>query len=345
MAMGESIRPPVLTEERLRELVNRWNDQGWLRIKNLGDKIFVDEIAPRTSCKMRLRSQYEDRAVSEASVPYSGGPIDDHGPPPDPWDLPVRRPTDFEERSETQPRPHTERVTVCASCAGFGRVACSSCNSTGRVNCPSCQGKSYRERQEMRPDPAKGQGATTPVTVQEPCSCHMGQVTCKSCSGHGQITCPTCGGACRTKQFEQVTIAFRSATEHDLIDPTDIPDHLVGASKGEIVAERRAPRLDEPPPVTGDVDQRVRALLKKSHDIDERKTRLLFQHVQVQQIDIQEVRYRYASKSLRLWVYGSDAQVYAPGVPWHWQKLLWIPAGIVGVIAIVGLLVLLTAAR
>lgn len=338
--MSTAIKPAVLSEERTRELINRWNGDGFLRIKNLGDKIFIDEITTARSYNIRLRSQYEERSVSEATVPYRGGPVDEHGRPPDPWDLPVRRPTDFEDRSETVPLPHTERVTMCAACAGFGSIQCTGCAGSGRVRCPRCHGKGYVERQEMRTEHTKGGGQSTGmVTVKESCNCHNGETTCSACNGNGRNTCPTCGGACKTKQFEQVTIAFRAALQTDLLDPTDVPDHLVRAAKGETVTDERAPRLGDVPAIEPEVDQKLRVLLEKSQATNETKSRLLFQQAHVEKVDIQEVRYRYAGKALRLWIYGQDQRIHAPGLPWHWQKLLGIIGGIVGVAVLVGVII------
>lgn len=342
--MGTALQPAVMSEQQVRDLVNRWNGTGFLRIQNLGDKIFIDEIAPRVSYKLQLRSQYEDRSVAQTSVPYTGGPIDEHGQPPDPWDLPLRRPTDFEERTETMALPHTERVRMCAGCAGYGRIDCATCAATGRVQCPACQGKGYREKQEMRTQHEKGGGTTTGmVAVKEPCACHSGEVTCSACGGNGRNTCPTCAGACKTKHFDQVTIAFHAVTASDLLDPTDVPDHLIRAAQGENIVDERAARLDSVPPLQGEVDERVRGLLAKSHAADERKSRLLFQSLKVEQVNIQEVRYRYAGKALRLWVYGDDARVYAPGAPWHWHKLLALIGGIVGAAVLIGIAILALA--
>src|SRR5262245_54816387 len=104
---------PELGEEQARELINRWGAAGFLRLRNMGDKIFIDKITPGTAFTIRLQTHYEQRRVQGAAEPYRGGMVDDRGRPPDPWDVNVRQPASFEERTEIVPIPHTERVQMC----------------------------------------------------------------------------------------------------------------------------------------------------------------------------------------------------------------------------------------
>src|SRR5581483_4535120 len=96
-------RPAALAEEEARAVINRWNDQGYFRIKNLGDKIFIDEIVPRYAYNLRLKTFYEERTVQQVTVAFPGGQVDDSGTPPGPWEVEVRRPRDFEERTDHIP--------------------------------------------------------------------------------------------------------------------------------------------------------------------------------------------------------------------------------------------------
>lgn len=337
-----STAPTPLGEDQIRQIVNRWNGAGFFRITNLGDKIMFDEVKPCRAWTVRLRTQYEDRAVASASAPYAGGSVDDAGEPPDVWEIEVETPHDFGDRTQTLAVPHTERVTMCPRCAGFGRTDCAACHATGNINCPHCQGKGFRERKEARPThDANGNPTTEWVTVTDACTCAGGKVTCQTCNGNGRLTCPACAGSGRTKVYEQLTVTFRAASARAVLDETALPDNLIAGARGVTVADRRVPRLDGPALVSAAVDGRVSELLQKALAIDERGTRVLFQHLHVEEITIHEVRYRYAGVTRTLWIYGDDQQVHAPGAPSRWYRLYGMAAAVLGIVALVVLLVLL----
>jgi hypothetical protein len=138
-----------------------------------------------------------------------------------------------------------------------------------------------------------------------------------------------------------LTIAFRNETLTDVLDPTAMPDPLIGKAKGEVVIHERGPLLDRLPAVKPEVDQRVRALLEKSQKLNADESRLLFQELHVERVSIQEVVYRYRNSDLkRLWIYGEDQRIHAPGVPRPWGKWILI---VVGIIAAVTGIVLVVA--
>jgi hypothetical protein len=331
-----------LTEAEAREAVNRWS-QGFFGVRYLGDKIFVEEIVPRAAYTLRLRTQYEERTVSQTSVPYHGGRVDDHGKPPGPWDLPVRRAEDFEERTETLTVPHTERVAMCPKCAGLGRVDCPQCNGTGQVNCPTCQGRGYLERQEPRQETnAAGQVVTQLVTVRNNCTtCLNGRVTCTSCSGNGRKTCPGCEGSGNVKTFDQLTVRFRAPAETEVVDATGVPDAMLRALKGDVLVDRRAPRIEGCEGTPAEVEERARQMLRKAQAVDERTARVLFQELHVERIPIHEVGYSYAGVSRKLWICGHERQVHAPGAPWRSGRLWALLGGIAAAIVLVILIVIL----
>ncbi len=344
--MATDLKPAALPEEQVRQHVNRWNGDGFFRIKNLGDKIFVEEIAAQYSYTTRLRTQYEERTISKQTVPYSGGHVDDRGRPPEPWDIHVRRPEDFEDRTEHLPVPHTEQVHTCSSCAGVGTTGCATCGGSGRVSCPFCHGKGVQVRQEMRSEKdANGNPVMRPVTVEVKCTCFDGTATCNHCGGNGRLTCGTCAGGGKVKVFEQLTVKFRAELVTDVLDATDVPDNLVAGAKGETVAHKRAPLLTDVPSVEPDVDRRVGKLLEKAQAVEESCLHVLFQALHVERVPIHEVRYHYAGKGRRLWVYGTDFRVHAPDAPWRSQRLWGILLGIVGAIALILLLIVLLASR
>lgn len=344
--MSKADTPAALGEDQVRGIINRWNGDGYFRIKYLGDKVFIGEIVPHSSYTLELKSHYEDRSVAPVTVAFPGGAVDDRGEPPGPWEIAVRRPKEFEERTETVPVPHTERVGVCPRCTGQGKVDCSTCHGTGRVNCPRCQGKGYRERQETRTErDDHGNPVARITTVQENCNCANGKVTCGSCSGNGRILCPGCAGSGCVKTFDQLTVRFRCDTQREVLDATDVPDHLVGGVSGAVVVDERAPRIEEAPAVDPEVDRRVRALLEKSQAIEERQTRVLLQELHVERVGIHEVRYKYAGQVYRLWICGNEQRVHAPSAPWLRKKLAILLGGAAALVLVLIVVIVLFLAR
>ncbi|HEY3392359.1 MAG TPA: hypothetical protein VGK58_06615 [Lacipirellulaceae bacterium] len=332
--------PPPLPEAEAREAINRWS-QGFFRVRYLGDKIFIDRIVPAYSYTVRLRSQYEERGVAPVSVPYHGQPLDDRGTPPDPWDIPLPPPNDFEERTETLAVPYTDRVSLCPKCAGVGHIACSRCNASGQVTCPHCGGRGFQDSMQPRPaQDAAGKPTTQMVSVRSDCPhCFHGQVTCSSCSGNGRVTCASCEGTGNVRTFDQLTVRFRDATHVELLDPTDLPDDLLRKLKGDTIFTKRAARIDASPGMPAHVESASRTLLEKSHTYDERDTHLLFQELAVERIAVHEVAYKYAGVERRLWIY-ADGQVHAPDAPWRRDRL-WAIIGGIAAAVVLGILVIL----
>jgi hypothetical protein len=343
-AMTSTVEPVAIPEEEAREAINRWS-RGFFRVRYLGDKIFLDKIAPCFSYTVRLRSQYEERTVSPVSVPYHGSPLDNRGTSPDAWDVAVRRPVDFEERVETLAVPHTDRVTLCPKCAGVGRVDCSQCQASGKVTCPYCGGRGYRE---SGPSPHESGAANKPfnpspqtLPARRDCPhCAHGYVSCPACSGNGRKTCSTCEGSGNVRTFDQLTVRFHTVTPHKVLDATDVPDELIRKLPGESVFDRRAERLESCPGMPAAVEDCGQALLRESHTFGERQTRLLFQDLNIQRVPVHEVDYHYAGVPRRLWIYG-NGQVYAPGAPWRRDRLWAILAAIAAAIVVIVLLTLL----
>lgn len=333
----------ALSEEQVRDAINRWST-GYFRIPNLGDKIFLDEIAPHSSYTFRLQTQYEERTVNRESEPYGGGPVDDRGRPPGPWEMPARRPTDFEDRTETFRVPHTEQVTMCSSCAGLGRVDCKPCDGTGRANCTHCQGKGYREETEFQKDTdPHGNQTTRPVTVKKDCThCHNGKVTCTACNGNGRVTCPGCKGSGRVKTFDRLTVRFHCPAQSEVHDATAVPDEMLKRLTGEVLFDQQVARIDDYPGAPAEAAERARGMLRKSHAVDDARSRLLFQHLHVERVPVQEVKYRYAGVSYTMWICGNEREVHAPTAPWRSGRMWGILGGVLlGVVALAAVVALL----
>lgn len=341
MEPNNKLAPPLNSADA-RHLINQWSSQGFFRVRGLGGKIAVEDIVPCSSYTVRLRSQYEDRSVSREMVPFTGGVVDDRGQPPGPWDLAVTEPTDFEERTEKKSVPHTEEIRPCERCHSRGRTTCTQCQGFGQVNCTWCNGTGYRTRTEMRNvTDASGNTVMQPVQVRDNCTCFNGKVGCTGCGGQRTVVCGDCQGNGRVKTFEQLTIHFRVDSQVEVIHATKIPDKLLQQVHGEILVDDREAVALKSPAVDRPVDERIEKLLKKSQSVTEGQTRLLFQHLHIESVSIQEVHYRYHNSALKsLWIYGREQRIYAPGAPWPWGKLAAI---LLGCAFVVGILIVLAA--
>jgi hypothetical protein len=328
-----------LGEEQVREIINGWSAKGFFRLKNMGDKIFIDEITTGAAYTIRLQTHYEQRKVTHVQAPFRGGPVDDRGRPPDPWEVAVRQPAPFQERIEKVTIPHTEHVQMCSGCAGQGRVTCMVCNGRGQCACPFCMGTGYVEQTVLGSGGGASGTSSAPQIVRRPCTCRGGLVRCVACSGNGVRTCPDCAGSGKVKTFDQVIVRFQTATQGEVLDVTPVPDPWLGRLSGPMLVEQRARRIERFDPVTPEVDRKAQDLLAKSQDVDEDRTRILVQELEIHRIPLHEVRYKYAGVKRQLWICGNEQALYAPKAPWHRQRLLLLITGIVvGVALLVGLI-------
>lgn len=331
-------RPLVAdTENDAREIVNRWAAKGFFRLRNMGDKIFVEQLSKGAAYTIRLQTHYEHRTVEQAETPYAGGPVDDRRRPPDPWQMPVHRPNEFEQRVERMTVPGTERVQMCGTCAGQGRVVCPQCNGQGQSTCSRCGGSGMVEQHIMEPGgrDAQGQVVMTPRVVRHRCSCANGLVRCTACMGNGMQTCRRCNGSGKTKGFEQLIVRFQAATQGEILDVTPVPDKWLGSLAGDPVIDLKEPRIDAAQAVTPEVDAKVNDLLAQSHAINTGEARILLQALRVERIPLVEVDYKYAGVERKLWICGRQQEVYAPKAPWRRQRVaLCVLAGALVVAAI-----------
>jgi hypothetical protein len=142
------------------------------------------------------------------------------------------------------------------------------------------------------------------------------------------VVCGDCQGNGRVKIFEQLTVHIRVASQVEVIHDTKIPDKLLQQVRGEVLVDERATPAVKCPTVNRGVDDRTAKLLQQSRSVPEGQTRLRFQHLHIESVSIQEVRYRYRHYPLKsLWIYGLDQRIYAPGVPRPWGKLAAIALG------------------
>jgi hypothetical protein len=297
--MGSETSTAALGEEKAREVINHWADGGFFRLKNMGDKIFVDQISPGAADTVQ-----------------------------------VHRPGPFEERTQRVAVPHTERVQTCGSCSGQGQVSCPSCWGQGVMTCPNCGGMGFVE-QQIVDQGAQAEGGASLRTVRRGCTCSGGKVVCSGCGGNRMVRCSTCAGSGQVKTFEQLIVRFLTATQGEVLDVTPVPDNWLGRLSGEVLFDRKAGRIEECDSVPEAVAKKAQQLLAHSHAVDEAQERILLQLLHVERIPMQEVRYKYAGVERLLWICGSRQDVYAPKAPWNRKRLFGMIAGIAAAVAAV----------
>jgi hypothetical protein len=337
--LGGEESHPLLTEDVIAEIINLWATKGFFRLRNMGDKIFYDRIERGVAYSVRLQTHYEHRIVQRVREPFHGGNIDDRGPAPPPWTIAVPRPAPFEERTEVVQVPHTERVQMCPSCAGEGRVTCSACAGQGMTVCMWCHGRGFVTQQLMEPArDAAGNTVMTSRSVDRPCICSGGRVLCSICHGNRVVTCSTCAGSGSVKTFDQLVVRFQTASNGELLDVTPVPDRWLAEREGEILVDERASRIERVPALPDAAAQKAHELLGKAGEADPQDYRIILQHLVVERIPMHVVQYRYAGKGRTLWVCGNRQDVYAPKAPWNRSRMLGlVAAGIAGVAAVVGI--------
>src|SRR6516164_9875282 len=166
-----------LNPEDVRNLVNQWRSKGVFRVRGLGDKIQLSENQSKSAHNITLKTQYEERTVVRSGVPHDGGPVDNFGTPPGPWDIASEHPADFTDREQKIVLPHTDSVESCASCGGKGKLKCLTCQGTGKVNCPKCHGSGRYSEYETRMVPSVGRPGYTQKRelVHKMCTCGGGK--------------------------------------------------------------------------------------------------------------------------------------------------------------------------
>lgn len=315
-------------ESLVREILNRWGNSGFFRLKFMGEKIFINGISPGKAHVVELSTQYEDRTIQPAEVPYLGGPVDDRSHTPELWDIRVPAVREFEQRVEKVVVPGTERVQMCGGCAGNGRVVCVRCNGQGSSLCPHCHGSGWIEQAVSMPGPPNSRHHGGPATrvVRRHCACGTGQVRCSACAGNGVQTCARCEGSGRTKNYQELVARFHVVKQVKVLDDTPVADKVVGGLSGDTVLDVRRREIDQVEKIEPEVDTCVSTLLGESHAIDTRQQRILLQDLHVKEIPQLEVEYMYAGVDRRLWICGDEQRVHAPGAPWH-RGRYWLLVG------------------
>ena len=346
----------ALPPERAREMINAWAKSSFFRLPRLGDRITIDKIIPASAYVIRLDSEYESRVVTEKTVAHEGGPIEVEGEPPDPSAVVVRSPSDFEDRTNQIELPRSQRIASCDTCSSEGTIPCLTCKGSGKTQCSRCHGRGYRVKttaksmilpgktmKDRHGFPLDLKRQRTPfVEVREDCrSCNRGEVTCSRCKGGREQRCPTCSGSGRVVTSKVLTVQFRHVMGGDVVNPGPVPTERIQEEAGEVVVDALDKDIGAVPGLIPDVDRRVSALVQDSRAGEQKGSRLLLQRLQIRQVAVQEVAYRYGRSSEKhLWIYGNEGKLHAPRAPRPWRRILLAIGGPIAVLFLVILVAL-----
>jgi len=200
--------------ERVRKTASLWAEgiphHG---IKQFGSAIEIQKVLYRPAYLMGLSTLYDNRKVTEQTVPYTGQPLPEREysstSEVNPWDYSLMDAESFRSAQDSVVIRGSQFVAQCSRCSGQGKLTCPSCGGKGKDTCSSCGG-----RGKSRCHSCGGTGQTscgacggrgnTPfnridTTYDSEGNAHHNRYveyhTCSSCGGSGRKRCGTCGGS------------------------------------------------------------------------------------------------------------------------------------------------------
>jgi hypothetical protein len=136
------------------------------------------------------------------------------------------------------------------------------------------------------------------------------------------------------KFYQELTVVFRPDLMEEVLDTAALPGQLTIKASGEVVCDQQADHLEKAPGISPEIDAAVMDLFQKAQAPVGAETRLLFQRLHIEQVPVFEVAYEYRGRAAqKLWVYGKERQMHAPGIPWARGKLFGLVLGIIILIA------------
>lgn len=218
----------------IKQRINQWvNSVPHHNLANLAEKISIFSAKEIPLYEIVISFLFEERKILWHKVPYYGTAIHKKSVDIfniDIWNFPVvLTKKEFEDSKKEYVVDGTQKVEICISCSGDGRIVCSSCSGRGLVVCSSCKGKgqnicfscdgkgrkkcTYCDNGKNKCYHCNGRGFTESreyvsgeyKTITTPCrycagggyiSCDIcaatGYVLCSSCDGVGRIRCSRC---------------------------------------------------------------------------------------------------------------------------------------------------------
>jgi hypothetical protein len=302
----------------MREALRRWT--GGSLVRHRAITVEIRSVTSPGAYHVVLQSFLESRTVARVTEPYDGGPVDapvEETTTASYWALACWQ-APFTPGEKVIDVPRTSEIVDCGACDATGQASCGWCRGSGQVRCANCGGSGSLGRSETRTvtDPNGTMHFERAWTSQD-CGCRMGQRACSICAGGGRVPCKRCKGSRRLRSFKQLTVEWIAPVRETILERTALPDHLIAFARGDDAAVEEADRLeplvdDGPIRVNADVNHAINGLLAHPHVGD---ARLLRQRLAVRGVPVHEVTYHARGRDRRLWIYGADLRVYAPGYP------------------------------
>lgn len=185
-----------LTEDEVIQLLESFVAHSITNSFKAISNMYIKDIKMADVYTYSLTTCTETRSTKWMFVPYKTGDAIDSAteskPTVDPWLIQITPQPGFKKVS-SKPLivPHSDRVTMCHTCQGTGKVTCSSCGGSGSTSSTSTD--------------SQGRRTTT-------------SSTCLSCGGSGKRTCGSCNGQCYLKVFLTVTVHWNTRSSVKVVD-------------------------------------------------------------------------------------------------------------------------------
>ncbi|EDQ92657.1 uncharacterized protein MONBRDRAFT_31030 [Monosiga brevicollis MX1] len=246
-----------------------------------------------------LETFTETRHVSWKVEPYYGQALSSMsgGSPPQPWDMHVAPPMDFQNTKTAIEIPYSGTLKPCYYCNSFGQVRCYQCQGRGKLRCSQCRGQGFSMKKDK-----------TGTHFRETCTrCFgSGRRRCTVCFGHGQIGCAVCAARGELKLSLLLSITWSNHRGEHVVEPMNGPKGDIAACQGSLLFTDSANLLA---PIGNFPEDQVNTGshgLVSRHSKQWPQERILRQRHSLELIPVHEVNYTYRDEMKRFWVYGLD---------------------------------------
>ncbi len=296
------------TGEGMRRLLDAWSAGNFLRRRQLGQVIHIDQIVSYNVYFYDLKALYETRTYPERRErPYSGSRVSSRKQPPDRWQVEVPAPDEpFASLPETEiTLPNSEKSVVCPRCKGETRVTCGRCQGRGTL--------------DVKRTVKSATG--THVEIQT--------VDCPDCQGLAQVPCERCDGQGNLLESSVFRVSRRGRLWQNTDDIEGLPQRLLDA--------RAEPVFNGPIEVHDPLwhaVQPLHELLEEAARGTGDETRIIAAELTIRGVPVTEVDYTFRGKPRTLAIIGFDDNVRGDLSLFDSERLLTIALALVTLLAI-----------
>ncbi len=131
-------------EQRLRLLINRWGEENWQVVRDLGTYMTVRAVERSEVWEISVQTRWETRVLDTTTEAYTGRQSSSLQPLLPVWDYEQPEVTNLKSPTTRTPLEGLNEVLSCTACNGSGRSLCINCNGRGWTVCPECQGRTKK---------------------------------------------------------------------------------------------------------------------------------------------------------------------------------------------------------